>query len=203
LIGEAWGAQMKVLRARSVAQLQTDSGTCGPGEEGMIWLNTPALMKGYFQRQDLTDAVVFQGWFMTGDIGVMDEQGRVLIRGRERDEINKGGMKIFPADIDAVVEQHDAVTDACTFATDDPNYGENVALAVVMNDPSSQAINSLHQWIGQHLAEHKRPVLWYLMKEIPRTSRGKINRDTVREGCTGIEPVDLRKVLAQAAEPPA
>jgi long-chain acyl-CoA synthetase len=64
-----------------------------------------ALMKGLFQRDDLTALAVSEGWFLTGDIGFIDERGRLVLRGRERDEINKGGMKIYPADIDTVVER--------------------------------------------------------------------------------------------------
>lgn len=161
----------------------------------MVWLHTPALMKGYFQRQDLTDAAVRQGWFMTGDIGLLDDRGRLFLKGRERDEINKGGMKIFPADIDEAVEQFSAVNDVCSFGFDDDFYGENVGLAVVLEDHSKQTVFELYQWIRQHLAEHKHPVQWYLLEEIPRTSRGKINRDSVRKACQPLTPLDLREVL--------
>ena len=93
---------------------------CAVGETGYVWLNTPALMKGYFQRDDLTTKAVIDGWFFTGDIGVLDARGRLSLRGRERDEINKGGMKIYPADVDAVVERFDMASDVCTFAIESP-----------------------------------------------------------------------------------
>jgi acyl-CoA synthetase (AMP-forming)/AMP-acid ligase II len=198
LIGTPWGAAIKVLRARSVEAVMDDDSCCGVDEEGMIWLNTPALMKGYFKRQDLTDAVVHQGWFMTGDIGIIDARDHLLIRGRERDEINKGGMKVFPADVDAVVEQHEYVTDVCTFGIGDVLYGENVAIAVVLRESTNDSIRSVHEWIEVHLAEHKRPARWYILEDIPRTSRGKINRDTVRQTCEAQQPFDLATVLAEA-----
>jgi acyl-CoA synthetase (AMP-forming)/AMP-acid ligase II len=190
LIGEPWGATLKVLKGRSVGDFA--AGECAAGEEGMVWLDTPALMKGYFQRDDLTEAVVHQGWFMTGDIGLVDERGRLYLRGRERDEINKGGMKVFPADVDAVVERFAGTVDVCTFAIEDPGYGENVGMAVVLKDPGTAALQELHAWIRQHLAEHKQPVRWYLIDEIPRTSRGKIDRRAVRDRCQSLPPVDLR-----------
>ena len=195
LIGEPWGATIKVLTARSVDALQTEHKECARGEPGMIWVNTPALMKGYFQRPDLTDAVVCQGWFMTGDIGTIDEQGRLHIRGRERDEINKGGIKVFPADIDAVAQMFHAVTDVCTFGIDDELYGENIAMGVVLSDRADTTIIGLFGWLADHLAEHKRPVRWYALEEIPRTSRGKINRDIVKAACLDIEPLDLRTIV--------
>ena len=196
LIGEPWGAQLKISTARTVAELATGAVDCPAGEEGMIWLNTPALMKEYYQLPDVTSAAIYNGWFNTGDIGVVDELGRLTIRGRERDEINKGGMKIFPADIDAIVADDPNVVDVCTFGIDDAAYGENVALAVVLQDAKPQRIISLHERLVTHLAAHKQPVTWYLLEEIPRTSRGKINRTDVRDRCGALEPLDLYDIIS-------
>jgi acyl-CoA synthetase (AMP-forming)/AMP-acid ligase II len=188
LIGEAWGATINIME---------DDRPCAPGEIGMVWLHTPALMKGYFQRQDLTDAAVRGGWFLTGDIGMIDDRGCLFLKGRERDEINKGGMKVFPADIDEIVEQYAKTRDVCSFGFEDAFYGENVGLAVVLEDAEDEVVIGLHEWIGGHLAKHKHPAQWYILDEIPRTSRGKINRESVRQACMEIEPVDLRGLLAR------
>ncbi len=185
LIGEPWGATIRVVN---------DNRICAAGETGMVWLQTPGLMKGYFQRQDLTDTAVQQGWFMTGDIGLLDDRGRLFLRGRERDEINKGGTKIYPADIDEVVERFAAVTDVCCFGFEDKFYGENVGLAVVLDNPSEAALSDLYQWLQFHLAEHKHPVQWFVLEEIPRTSRGKINRATVKEVCESMTPLKLQDI---------
>lgn len=195
LVGVPWGATIRVLSAREVDELSGESLICRNGEPGMIWLNSPALMKGYFQRDDLTETVVHQGWFKTGDIGFLDARGQLTICGRERDEINKGGAKVFPSDIDAVVQQFLSVTDVCAFGVEDELYGENVAIALVLQDQEAETIANLSKWISDHLTEYKRPILWYLLDEIPRTSRGKINRDTVREVCLGQEPLNLSKIL--------
>jgi acyl-CoA synthetase (AMP-forming)/AMP-acid ligase II len=132
---------------------------------------------------------------MTGDIGLLDDRGRLFLKGRERDEINKGGMKIFPADIDEVIEQFSAVRDVCSFGFEDDFYGENVGLALVLDDSSDRMVSDLYEWVHQHLAEHKHPAQWFLLDEIPRTSRGKINRDSVRKVCESVPPLDLREVL--------
>jgi acyl-CoA synthetase (AMP-forming)/AMP-acid ligase II len=191
LIGEPWGSVIEVREPAASGAGRR----CETGEAGMVWLQTPALMKGYFARPDLTDAAIHGGWFMTGDIGFIDERGRLFLKGRERDEINKGGMKVFPADVDEVVEQYPGTRDVCTFGFEDSFYGENVGLAVVLDDTSDRSIAGLHQWLEDRLARHKHPVKWYLLDEIPRTSRGKINRDTVGDRCAGLEPIDLRTVL--------
>ena len=121
----------------------------------------------------------------------------VAADGRERDEINKGGMKIYPSDIDAVVERYPAASDVCAFALDDPIYGQAVGMAVVLNDTKDDAIRGLHAWMKTHLAEHKLPSRWWVIDAIPRTSRGKINRDAVKAACKKKPVFDLPSILAR------
>jgi acyl-CoA synthetase (AMP-forming)/AMP-acid ligase II len=196
LIGNGWGATIRVLRTNETTQPLRATDKCSKGESGYVWLNTPALMKGYFGRDDLTCKAVVDGWFMTGDIGFLDDEGRLLLRGRERDEINKGGMKIYPSDIDAVVERFEKASDVCAFALDDPIYGQSVGIAVVLADRSNETIQALHGRMGSELAEHKMPSRWWLVDEIPRTSRGKIKRDDVKAACEKQPPLDLPSILA-------
>lgn len=200
LVGTGWGAVIKVLRTAETAVPLDSSLECAPGEAGYVWLNTPALMKGYFQRDDLTAKAVIDGWFFTGDIGALDTQGRLSLRGRERDEINKGGMKIYPADIDAVVERFAQASDVCTFALDDDVYGQVVGLAVVLNDREDATVRALHAWMTQHLAEPKMPARWWAVSEIPRTSRGKINREAVKAACVLQQQLDLVRILSEGTK---
>jgi len=192
LIGVPWGAVVKILTHADTSVPPALATECRTGEEGYVWLNTPALMQGYFERDDLTRQVVSQGWFMTGDVGVVDERGVLYLRGRVREEINKGGMKVQPADVDAVVERFAGVKDVCCFAIDDPVYGQDVGIAVVLEDASEERIMALGDWTRTHLAEHKVPVRWYTVEAIPRTSRGKVNRANVAAECATREPVPVR-----------
>lgn len=196
LIGEGWGAIIKVLKTSDASVPLRPEDECKPGESGFVWLNTPALMKGYFQRDDLTALAVSDGWFLTGDIGAIDERGRLVLRGRERDEINKGGMKIYPADVDAVVERFAPASDVCTFALDDEIYGQAIGIAIVLSNQDDSTIRELYSWMKAHLAEHKMPVRWWVIEEIPRTSRGKINRDAVKAACVNLPSIDLNRILA-------
>jgi len=156
-------------------------------------------MRGYLGRDDLTAEVVSAGWFHTGDIGLLDERGWLYLRGREREEINKGGMKIYPADVDAVVERFDQTIDVCTFAVEDALLGEDVGMAVVLRSADPPTLQRLHDWMAQHLGKHQMPRRWYVVAEIRRTSRGKINRSAVAAGCAGLKPVDLRSALKERA----
>ena len=159
LIDEAWGGVISVLKSKSTDIAPGFAEPRKPGESGYVWVNTPALMRSYLDRDDLTREVVTQGWFVTGDIGLVDDRGYLYLRGREREEINKGGMKIYPSDIDSVVERFEETTDVCTFAFEEPLQGE------------------------------------YIVDEIPRTSRGKVNRSTVAERCASLKSVDFRALM--------
>lgn len=199
LIGHGWGAVVKVLTTNDTSAPLSPAMECAPGESGFVWLNTPALMKGYFQRDDLTNAAVSDGWFLTGDIGMIDAKGRLVLRGRERDEINKGGMKIYPADVDAVAERFPGVSDVCTFALDDAIYGQAVGMALVLDTTDDETVRALHAFMRERLAEPKMPNTWWAVAEIPRTSRGKINRDAVKAACVDKPALDLTTILAGGA----
>lgn len=195
LIGEPWGAVMKILKSAGTESPPCLTQECATGEPGYVWVNTPALMKGYLGRDDLTNQVVAQGWFMTGDIGLVDDRGLLYLRGREREEINKGGMKVYPGDVDVVVEQFEGMIDVCTFGYEDPLYGENVGIAVTLKMASDEVIRNLYSWVKRHLAKYQMPLRWYVLDEIPRTSRGKVSRAKVAETCAPLTPVDIQKLL--------
>jgi oxalate---CoA ligase len=188
LIGEPWGATIRVLRAGSAEP-------CAPGEPGQVWIRTPALMQGYYRRPDLTREAVHGGWFHTGDIGLFDERGLLFLRGRAREEINKGGMKVYPADVDAVIERCPGVRDVCTFAYEDSVLGEDIGIAVVVEGDAGALLASLHAWTTKHLAPHQQPRRWYVVDEIPRSSRGKVNRAAVAQACAGDTPLSLRELV--------
>jgi oxalate---CoA ligase len=191
LVGVAWGSVLRVLNSSDPAAVGSSDSARKQGESGHVWVKTPALMRGYLDRDDLTTKVVSQGWFLTGDIGLIDDRGRLYLRGREREEINKGGMKVYPADIDAVVERFRATTDVCTFAFPEALIGEDVGVAVVLADAADATVLELFDWTSRHLARHQVPQRWYVLPEIPRSSRGKVNRASVAERCASLTPINV------------
>jgi acyl-CoA synthetase (AMP-forming)/AMP-acid ligase II len=200
LIGLPWGGVLRVLTSSEPDAVGSPGSACRAGESGHVWVKTPALMRGYLDRDDLTAKVVSQGWFLTGDIGVIDDRGWLYLRGREREEINKGGMKVYPADIDSVIERFRATTDVCAFAYPEALVGEDVGVAVVLSDTADVTLAGLFDWTSRHLARHQVPQRWYVLTEIPRTSRGKVNRASVAEQCASLTPVNLA-ALRRAADP--
>lgn len=195
LIGLPWGAVIKILKSSGTQVPPGLAAECAAGESGYVWLNTPALMQGYFGRDDLTNQVVSQGWFSTGDIGLIDDRGLLYLRGREREEINKGGMKVYPNDIDAVAERYEYIVDVCTFGYEEALHGENVGIAVVLESTSDEQFRGLYHWLDEHLAQFQMPQRWYILDQIPRSSRGKINRSQIAKMCADLAAVDHRSIV--------
>jgi acyl-CoA synthetase (AMP-forming)/AMP-acid ligase II len=174
LIGRMWGGQVAVLDA---------SGRIAPTGEGELVVQSPSLMAGYFGREDLSRASLVSGWFRTGDIGTVGADGVAVLTGRQKYEINRAGMKVHPEDIDLLLERHESVREACAFGLPDEVAGETVGVAVSPHDRSSFDLPALKAWCAARLAREKVPERWFVVDEIPKTDRGKINRDNVAKAC--------------------
>jgi acyl-CoA synthetase (AMP-forming)/AMP-acid ligase II len=142
-------------------------------------------MSGYFNRPDLTGKAMQGGWFRTGDIGVVEESGTARLVGRIKDEICRAGMKIQPAEIDALLERHPEVVEACTFGIPDSVSGEIVGIAVSVREgsPVPVGVSALREWCTSRIRSEAIPERWFTLEEIPKNARGKINRLEVREQC--------------------
>jgi oxalate---CoA ligase len=171
LMGRSWGSTIAVAG---------DDGGVRPTGQGEIVVKTPGLMTGYLNRQDLTSAAIRNGWFYTGDRGSVDAAGRIWLTGRIKDEINRGGMKIQPVEIDMLLERHPEIVEACTFGVADPVSGQAVAALVRLTKGATATPESLHAWCRKRLRQTAIPERWIVVDEIPRNARGKVNRDLVR-----------------------
>ena len=102
---------------------------------------------------------------------------------------------MYPGDIDSVAERYEGTADVCTFGYEEPLHGENVGIAVVLKSQSDESVANLYHWLKRHLAAHQMPQRWYLLDDIPRTSRGKVNRAEVARKCAALKPVNLPKMF--------
>jgi acyl-CoA synthetase (AMP-forming)/AMP-acid ligase II len=196
LIGLPWGATLRVGSDSAAPHEILPDRPAAADAVGPVWVRTPALMRGYLGREDLTAKAVRAGWLDTGDIGCLDSAGRLHLRGRQRDEINRGGVKVYPTDIETVVEQFDRTLDACAFGYDDGSGEDEVALAVVLSATDVATLRRLHSWVRERLAGYQLPRRWFLVEEIPRTAGGKVSRLQVAARCAGLHPVDPRDLAA-------
>ncbi|MDZ4735224.1 MAG: class I adenylate-forming enzyme family protein [Rhodospirillaceae bacterium] len=174
LIGRLWGGSAAVLDGE---------GAMRSTGEGELLLQTPSLMQGYFKRPDLTDPVLKAGWFHTGDIGRIDEDGTMRLVGRQKDEINRAGQKVNPAEIDLFLERHPAIAEACCFGLPDAVSGEIVAAAVRLTDGARDDATALRAWAADRLRHELVPEKWFILADIPKTDRGKVSRRIVMQAC--------------------
>jgi oxalate---CoA ligase len=174
LIGTMWGGEAAVLLA---------DGELAKAGAGELMLRPPALMSGYFRRPDLTADVLRDGWYRTGDLGALDANGVIRLSGRLKDEINRGGIKVSPAEVDLLLERHPDVVEACTFALPDAVAGEIVGAAIRLTADGARTAEELRHWCGERIRRECIPERWFFVAEIPRTDRGKLNRAVVREAC--------------------
>jgi acyl-CoA synthetase (AMP-forming)/AMP-acid ligase II len=142
-----------------------------PGE---VVVRGPNVMRGYRDNPEANAAAFIDGWFRTGDIGAIDSDGYLALTGRIKDLINRGGEKISPAEVEAVLLEHPAVAEAAVFGVPDPKYGEDVSAAVVFRGAATA--QELQAYCGTRLADFKVPKLIHLVSALPRNAMGKVQR---------------------------
>lgn len=148
------------------------------GGSGEIEVRSEAMMAGYLPAEE-TSTVIVDGWFRTGDIGHLDDSGRLRITDRCKEMIKVRGFQVAPAEIEAVLHSHPAVTDCAVFGLPDPRDGESVVAAVATNAAVSDM--ELMDLVGERLASYKRPSRIVFVPEIPRLPSGKVLRRLLKE----------------------
>jgi acyl-CoA synthetase (AMP-forming)/AMP-acid ligase II len=144
----------------------------GPYEPGEIVVKGETVFSGYEDAPLENKAAFTEGWFRTGDIGYLDDEGYLFLTGRKKELINKGGRKIAPAEIDAVLISHPGIRDAMTFSVPDPALGEDIA-AMVVPDGELVTEAELRIYLLDHLVQYKIPSRIYFVETIPKTPTGK------------------------------
>jgi long-chain acyl-CoA synthetase len=170
----------------------------GTNEVGEICVFGPQLMRGYWNRPDETEQVMFGDWLRTGDIGRMDEQGFVYIEDRKKDMILVSGFNVYPNEIEAVVAENPGVLEVAAVAQLDESSGESVALFVVKKDPSLTA-EALIEYCRANLTGYKVPKHVYFRSELPKTNVGKILRRALRDELRGAQTAGAQTAGAQTA----
>ena len=162
--------------------LRDDAGKDVPlGQPGEICIRGPQVMAGYWNRPDETAKVMTaDGFFMTGDIGVMDERGFVKIVDRKKDMILVSGFNVYPNEIEGVVAMHPGVLECAAVGVPDPKSGEAVKLFVVKKDPNLTSDDVLKH-CREYLTGYKMPREVEFRAELPKTNVGKILRRELRD----------------------
>jgi acyl-CoA synthetase (AMP-forming)/AMP-acid ligase II len=141
---------------------------------GELQVRTRALGAGYADGTDLGDRLTHDGWFRTGDIARIDTEGFVWIEGRVSDMINRGGLKVYPAEVEEVLRTSPAVADAAVVGAPDDRLGE-VPVAFVVPAPGvAPSSDGLSDYCRAHLAPYKVPVRFEVIDALPRNEVGKV-----------------------------
>jgi long-chain acyl-CoA synthetase len=156
------------------------------GEAGEIAIRGPQVMAGYWQRPDETAQVMTaDGFFRTGDIGVVDERGYFRIIDRKKDMIDVNGFKVYPNEVEEVVSRLSGVAECAVVGVPNAKSGETVKLVIVRaaGDPIDEAQVRAH--CEANLAAYKRPRLIEFRSELPKSNVGKVLRRELRERVSG------------------
>ena len=146
------------------------------GETGEVVIRGPNVTAGYEANPKANAENFTNGWFRTGDQGVLDPEGYLSITGRLKEIINRGGEKISPREVDEVLMDHEAVAQVVTFAMPHPKLGEEVAAAVVLREGASATDREIRDFVATRLADFKVPRKLLILDEIPKGATGKLQR---------------------------
>jgi len=177
------------------------------GENGEICCRGYQNMLGYYAQPEETGATIDDdGWLHMGDIGAMDERGYLTITGRAKDMIIRGGMNLYPAEIEGALTDHPAVETAAVIGVPDEVWGEQVgAVLRIRAGQGRPPITELTSFLRRRIAPHKTPVYWAFRDELPLTPSGKIQKFVLREDLVkGLLTFDETRPTAEltAHEPP-
>jgi oxalate---CoA ligase len=149
----------------------------GPGETGEIVIRGENVMNGYMNNEAANaEAFTSEGFFRTGDQGVIDADGYLTITGRLKEIINRGGEKVSPREIDEVLMDHPGVAQCVCFAVPHAKLGEDVAVAIVLREATTADERSIKEFCASRLAKFKVPETVIFLEEIPKGATGKLQR---------------------------
>lgn len=149
------------------------------GDRGEVVIQGPNVIREYENNPEANATSFVDGWFRTGDQGMLDADGYLTLTGRLKELINRGGEKISPREIDEVLLTHPAIAEAVCFGVPHATWGEEVAAAVVLHGAATEA--ELLGYCRERLADFKRPKQIHITDAIPRTATGKIQRRVVAQ----------------------
>jgi fatty-acyl-CoA synthase len=159
------------------------------GTSGEICTRGYQVMLGYFELPEATGlAITADGWLRSGDLGAMDERGFLTITGRLKDMIIRGGVNIYPREIEDVLLAHPKVAEVAVLGVAHEKWGETVNAAVRPSDPADPPTpDELRAWCRERLAAFKTPASWFVVDALPATPTGKIQKFVLRDRIEGGE----------------
>ncbi|MBE0621648.1 MAG: acyl--CoA ligase [Burkholderiales bacterium] len=170
-----------VLPCAELRVMDDDGREVAPGETGEIWIAGPMVVPGYWEDAAATRREFCGGYWKSGDIGAIDAEGYVRILDRKKDLINRGGYKVYCAEVENVLSLHPGVLESAVIARPDPVLGEKAHAFVLRSDPDCSA-EMLRAHCAQHLADYKLPdFITFVEQPLPRNANGKLLKRKLRD----------------------
>ncbi|MGM9923112.1 MAG: o-succinylbenzoate--CoA ligase [Bacillus sp. (in: firmicutes)] len=165
----------------SQLEIHIENRKAAAGVIGEIVVKGPNVTKGYANRPDATEAAFCDGWFKTGDIGYLDEDGFLFVIDRRSDLIISGGENVYPAEIEAVLVKHPAIFEAGVAGIEDERWGQVAAGFIVLDEKAQLSKEEILDHCRTYLAPYKVPKHLYLVNELPRNAANKLLRRNLRK----------------------
>ncbi len=191
-IGKAWDGEFKLVK--NYDEINNDNNKTietKNGEIGEIWVKTNSLMNNYLGGGNLTKNVKKGDWFLTGDLAYKNSNDDYILQGRIKNEINVGGMKVSPEEVDIAIEEINIIKEACTYRVNDTLLGEVPHSLISLEDTSKEISHSqIYEILVSKLSNYKIPKKFKIVSEIPKNNRGKVDRIKAKE--RGIEIAGIK-----------
>lgn len=159
-----------------------DGTSCAPGEIGEIQVRGPNVFRGYWGLPDKTaEAFTPDGYFCTGDQGVISADGYVSIVGRSKDLIISGGLNIYPKEIETAIDALPGVIESAVIGQPDPDFGERVVAVIVAQPGAVPDTDAMKATLSHQLARFKLPKVWHIVDALPRNAMGKVQKNLLRD----------------------
>ncbi|TQR82792.1 long-chain-fatty-acid--CoA ligase [Mycobacterium hodleri] len=167
------GAEVRVVDPDSLEDVEQ-------GQQGELWFKSRQLMKGYHNKPDATkEAITDDGWFRTGDIGRVDDEGYIFVEDRLKDMIITGGENVYSIEVERVIAEHPAVSEVAVIGVPDERWGESVKAVVSLEGEATEA--EIIAYARERLAAYKCPKTVDVVDELPRNPTGKILKKDLRQ----------------------
>jgi acyl-CoA synthetase (AMP-forming)/AMP-acid ligase II len=151
------------------------------GEVGEIIYRSPTVMKEYYRDEGKTSAVFREGWFYSGDLGYFDEAGELIVVERKGEVISVGAEKIYPHEIEKILEEHPKIEHACLIGVPDKTYGKIPRAVIQLKEGEKATEEEIIEWCKDKMAGFKRPRSIIFTRELPLSPVGKVLRREIEK----------------------
>ncbi|WP_068255653.1 class I adenylate-forming enzyme family protein [Janibacter corallicola] len=177
----------RALPGGRLAILDEDRNHLPPGEVGEVAVSGPYVMREYWNRPEATAAVRHGEWFLTGDLGRMDEDGDLWIVDRKKDLVIRGGYNVYPREVEEVLYGHPDIREVAVIGVPDERVGEEIAAVVTPQPRATISASALRGWLEERLAAYKIPRIYQFVDELPKGPTGKIMKRAIDRSETATE----------------